>query len=521
MRECLYNMNMKKPQVLAMYLPQYHRVKENDEWWGEGFTEWTAVRKSEPLFDGHNQPRKPLNNRYYDLLDKSTMEWQAELANKYGIDGFCFYHYWFKDGRRILEKPAENLLEWKDLPMRFCFSWANEPWGRSWSNVNTPNTWANKFEKRDEGIEQQDDGVLLPQKYGDEKQWEEHFAYLLPFFQDERYIRLDGKPVFIIYRPDVMYSVPRMIIYWQKLAKKAGLKGIYVIGTNMRNDIPGIDASMLQLPGCLNSVTAMQRREVVGGSMAFREYDAMWENLLQCRLPKEKKTFFCGLVDFDNSPRNGRHGWFIKDTTVAKFKDHFTKLVKKSMARQNEFVFLNAWNEWGESCYLEPDQKNGYAYLEAVRDTMSYDIDCGDISEIAISHNAESTPVDFLQKKVFMYHHRYKFLHYWMWQREQGTGIDNFFKTRNIKSIALYGVGIEGKHFRDELYAEGMELSYAIDRQGSILHDRFPIYRIDDELPEVDAIVVSVIDEFFSIYKLLSEKVNCPIYSLEEVVYES
>ena len=107
-------MNMEKPQVLAMYLPQYHRVKENDEWWGEGFTEWTAVEKSEPLFEDHNQPRRPLDDRYYDLLDKSTMEWQADLANKYGVDGFCFYHYWFKDGRRILERPAENLLKWKD-----------------------------------------------------------------------------------------------------------------------------------------------------------------------------------------------------------------------------------------------------------------------------------------------------------------------------------------------------------------------------------------------------------------------
>ena len=513
-------MDMKKPQVLAMYLPQYHRVKENDEWWGEGFTEWTAVKKSEPLFDGHNQPRKPLDNRYYDLLDKSTMEWQAELAKKYGIDGFCFYHYWFKDGRRILEKPAENLLEWQDVPMRFCFSWANEPWGRSWSNVNSPNTWANKFEKNDEGIDQQDDGVLLPQKYGDEKQWEEHFAYLLPFFKDKRYITLDDKPVFIIYRPDVIYSLPRMLAYWQILAKRAGLNGIYVIGTNMRHDIPGMDARMLQLPGCLNSVTAMHRREVSGGSMAYREYDAMWENLLQRELPSEGRTYLCGLVDFDNSPRNGRHGWFIKGTTAAKFKGYFTKLVQKSMMHQNDLVFLNAWNEWGESCYLEPDQTNGYAYLEAVYDTMSSIRSCEVFPATMDTPENESTAIDFLQKKVFMFHHRYKFLHYWMWLREQGIGLDSFFKQRKIKSIALYGLGIEGKHFRDELYAEGMEISYAIDRQGNMLHDRFPVYRMSDDLPEVDAIVVSVIDEFFPIYKMLQDKVNCRVYSLEEVVYE-
>ncbi len=514
-------MYVKKPQVLAMYLPQYHRVKENDEWWGEGFTEWTTVKKSEPLFEGHNQPRKPLDDRYYDLMDKSAMEWQAELAKKYGIDGFCIYHYWFKDGRRILEKPAENLLKWKDVPFRFCFSWANEPWGRSWSNINTPNTWANKFEKKEMGIDQQDDGILLPQKYGDEKQWEEHFAYLLPFFHDKRYIRLDDKPVFVIYRPDVIYSLPRMLRCWQNLAKNEGLKGLYVIGTNMRYDIPGMNASMLQLPGCMDATTVLRRKEVFGGSMTFREYDEMWRTLLQRKFSREGRTFLCGLVDFDNSPRNGRHGWFIQGATATKFKDYFTKLVQKSVRLQNEFVFLNAWNEWGESCYLEPDQKNGYAYLEAVRDTMDSLGDYADNEERLISVNEETSSINFLQKKVYMYQHRYKFLHYWMWLREQGIGLDKFFKQRNIKSIALYGLGIEGKHFRDEMYAEGMVISYAIDRQGNMLHDRFTVYRIDDKLPEVDAIVVSVIDEFFSIYKMLQDKVNCRVYSLEEVVYES
>ena len=514
-------MEIKKPQVLAMYLPQYHRVKENDEWWGEGFTEWTAVKKSEPLFEGHNQPRRPLDDRYYDLLDKATMEWQAGLANKYGIDGFCIYHYWFKDGRRILEKPAENLLKWKDLPMRYCFSWANEPWGRSWSNINSPNTWANKFEKKETGVNQQDDGILLPQKYGDEKQWKEHFDYLLPFFQDERYIKLDEKPVFIIYRPDVIYSISRMLEYWRNLARRAGIKGIYVIGTNMRNDISGMDAGMLQLPGCMDTTTVLRRREVLGGSMSYRQYDEMWMNLLQRDLPDKRRTFLCGLVDFDNSPRNGRHGWFVEGNTVAKFKDYFAQLVGKSVREQNEFVFLNAWNEWGESCYLEPDQKNGYAYLEAVKEVMHSLIDCTKRPEYMISSKDDSTVVSFLQKKVYMFQHRYKFLHYWMWLREQGIGIDKFFIQRGIKTIALYGLGIEGKHFRDELYAEGMEISYAIDRQGNVLHDMFPIYRLEDELPEVDVIVVSVIDEFFSIYKVLREKVKCSVYSLEEIVYES
>ena len=118
---------MPEMKVIAMYLPQFHRLRENDEWWGEGFTEWTAVKAAEPLFEGHDQPRVPLNENYYDLLDKKTMEWQSELMKKYSVYGMCFYHYWFKDGRRILEKPAENLLNWNNVDMPFCFSWANEP----------------------------------------------------------------------------------------------------------------------------------------------------------------------------------------------------------------------------------------------------------------------------------------------------------------------------------------------------------------------------------------------------------
>ena len=125
----------KELRALAMYLPQFHRVPENDAWWGEGFTEWTAVKKAVPLFEGHEQPRTPLNSNYYDLMDKGTMEWQADLAKKYGIDGFCFYHYWFRDGRRILEKPAENLLQWKDIDMPFCFCWDPVSWARTWTKL--------------------------------------------------------------------------------------------------------------------------------------------------------------------------------------------------------------------------------------------------------------------------------------------------------------------------------------------------------------------------------------------------
>ena len=170
---------MPKPKVLAFFLPQFHLIPENDEWWGEGFTEWTNVRKARPLFKGHHQPRVPKDNRYYDLLDEKTRDWQADLARDHGVSGFCYYHYWF-NGKRLLEKPVEQILTLGKPDLPFCLAWANEPWTRAWDG-------GDRF-------------VLMPQTDGDQADWEAHFQYLLPAFKDPRYIRVDGKPMFLIYR---------------------------------------------------------------------------------------------------------------------------------------------------------------------------------------------------------------------------------------------------------------------------------------------------------------------------------
>ena len=154
-------------KIISMYLPQFHRVKENDEWWGEGFTEWTAAKQAHPLFENHYQPHIPLNQNYYDLLDKKTMQWQADLMKKYGIDGQCIYHYWFKNGRQILERPAENLLHWTDIDMPFFFCWANESWARTWSHLRNRTPWSTELEPKQKAG---DNGVLLEQQYGEEKE---------------------------------------------------------------------------------------------------------------------------------------------------------------------------------------------------------------------------------------------------------------------------------------------------------------------------------------------------------------
>lgn len=359
---------MKHIKTIAMYLPQFHQIVENDEWWGEGFTEWQAVQKAEPLFEGHDQPRKPLHGRYYNLLDKDTMEWQAKLAKDYLIDGFCFYHYWFENGRRILEKPAENLLKWQDIDMPFCFSWANESWIRTWENVTEGNAWAEKFDGSI-GEKAGQTGVLLNQNYGTEKDWRDHFEYLLPFFLDKRYICVDGKPVFIIYKPEHLgKNLDPMLDCWKRWIIEAGLPGLYIIGSqcgvNSETIWPLMDARVKHGPAI-----GLDNEQKIGNTRFF-DYDYIWKRFLGMEGNQGDTTYYCGFVDFDSSPRQGERAIIFRNSTPEKFEKYFGQLVKKTINLGNELVFINAWNEWGEGMYLEPDESRGFQYLQAVKNVM-------------------------------------------------------------------------------------------------------------------------------------------------------
>jgi len=197
-----------RPKIIAFYLPQFHAIPENDQWWGQGFTEWTNVKKAKSLFEGHYQPRIPANKNYYNLMDPGTIEWQINLAKQNNIFGFCYYHYYF-EGKKLLEKPLENLLRRKDLDFPFCISWANHNWTRTWDGK----------EKK----------ILMKQGYGNEKTWHEHFQYLLPFFQDKRYIKINNKPIFIIFWSSQFDKIDEMIELWNHLAKENGFDGMYFI----------------------------------------------------------------------------------------------------------------------------------------------------------------------------------------------------------------------------------------------------------------------------------------------------
>ena len=496
-----------------MYLPQFHRVKENDEWWGEGFTDWTTVKNAKSLYTGHEQPHIPLDDNYYDLMDKKTMIWQSELMKKYNVDGMCIYHYWFKNSRKILEKPAENLLQWTDIDMPFCFCWANQTWARSWSNIKLKNSWANTFENEPR---EEESGVLLEQRYGAQRQWEEHFNYLLPFFKDSRYITIDGKPVFTIYRSAEINCIKEMLELWRELAVENGLKGLYVIG--MQEEQRGdkiLDAELYHEPVRAAKIVRPQ----VLDSVARRSYDAVWNNILETKV--KGKVYFGGFVSYDDTPRMGMEGGVIEGARPDKFRQYMTELMAKNEAYGNNIVFLNAWNEWGEGMHLEPDTCHKYGYLEAVsyakehyQDHVAYYRKHAEISA------QERDELVGIKAHVDKFEHYLNILDFWMNLRENGVKLENWFIENDYRNIGLYGYGVLGKHLLRELEESSIIVSYLVDRQKNSLRAALPMYLPEDSLPEADLIVVSATFYYDDIYRQLKNNGVKNIVSLEYIMRE-
>lgn len=491
------------PKTLAFYLPQFHRTPENDKWWGEGFTEWTAVKGAEPLFEEHYQPRVPMNNYYYNLLEHDTMAWQAELMKEYFVDGMCIYHYWFENGRRILEKPAENLLKWSDISMPFCFDWANVSWIRTWKKMKADTlVWSSIYETQDISK----DGVLMQQCYGREKEWEEHFKYLLNFFNDKRYIKLNGKPVFLIDAPKEIYCLSEMVNYFNVRAKESGFQGIYFIGAR-ECDFDGLNASFTIQP-----------------THKTRSYDQMWEDALTISNEKERKTYLCGGVDFDNSPRMGKDAFIMEGASPQKFYEYYKKMFRKSQLLNNEFVFVNAWNEWGEGMYLEPDEKYGFAYLDALRRAV---IECRDetISEEKCVKKVNCLQSDSFFKVQISNHLRDNMLlHNWLSLKEKGICFSSFFEKYGYQNIAIYGMGKLGTHLLHELKQDCVRVLYGIDKnyKECMVDSDIVIYSPEQEMPKVDAVVITIITQYGEIGRMLREKakMNCSMVAIEEVIYE-
>lgn len=512
-------------KILAMYLPQFHRVQENDEWWGEGFTEWTSVRSAKPLFPEHDQPHAPLHENYYDLMNPETMRWQADLMHHYGVDGMCFYHYYFKDGRRILERPAENLLHWKDIDMPFCFSWANEAWIRSWSRLtgSEGNAWASKF---DQSQGKDEDGILLAQEYGDETDWRAHYAYLSPFFHDKRYILQEGMPLFLIYKPEKIPCIREMLACWDKLAKADGFAGIYTIGTMGNGTVPfGLKGANLPEPQDTMSRFFPKRFQNIEGVQSVLDYRDVWQKLVG--KPVHHHTMLGGFVGYDDTPRQGRNGTVVRGRSPEVFYRGMKALIAKARKVDSPYIFLNAWNEWGEGMHLEPDERFGYAFLEALKKARE---EAETEQRLSVDASASADLMDdgrlaaalaeneVLQERCSRYHGYWSTLEKWLALMENRNSIAEWLRTQGIHNVAIYGMGMLGRHLYRQLQAEGFPVAYAIDQSRMKGTEKLPVYPLDADLSQVDAVIVTVLYDFEQIRDRLAGKGLSGILPLDQVL---
>lgn len=352
------------PRLIALYLPQYHPIPENNQWWGNGFTEWTNVTKAKKLFPGHHQPNLPADLGFYDLRVPEVRNQQAALAKEYGIEGFCYYHYWF-GGRRIIERPFNEVLSTGDPDFPFCLCWANETWSGIWHG--NPKK------------------ILIEQTYPGLHDHQAHFNALLPAFRDSRYITADGKPVFLVYRPMNIPNVKDVMSLWRKMATDAGLKGLFLVASSPTPDwFPkqfGFDA-------CIHSRMPQLRRwvswknplkKIKQSFEKLRGYPTIYryEDAIKYFLKKDgflTEEYPIVVPNWDNTPRSGSNGLALTGSTPELFRKHLQEGIElaQQLPSGRRFVFIKSWNEWAEGNYLEPDRKFGAKYLEVIRDEINY-----------------------------------------------------------------------------------------------------------------------------------------------------
>lgn len=377
-----------KPRIIALYLPQYHPIPENDEWWGKGFTEWTNVVKAKPLYKGHVQPRIPADLGFYDLRLPEIRQQQAELAMEAGIEGFCYYHYWFGNGKQLLERPFNEVLNSGKPDFPFCLCWANHDW--------TNKTWK-------KGSSIRTDSMIMQMHYSTEDHIA-HFNALLPAFRDKRYIKVDGKPIFAIWAPYDIPEVKDFICLWQEMAQANGLAGIHFVGyttnaagksvTDKRltmwdtthaadfyNNILnlGFDAVMsnglARAQSLCHGKLSMLWYYISGRTFlhttlrtdyakAMRNYyveEDKWENVYPTLLPQ-----------WDRTPRAGIKTDPLCNATPKKFQKSVEKAIGmiRHKKPEHQILFLKAWNEWGEGNYVEPDLQFGHGWIQAIRNAI-------------------------------------------------------------------------------------------------------------------------------------------------------
>ncbi len=354
-------------RFIAFYLPQYHPTPENDEWWGKGFTEWVNVAKARPLFRGHKQPHIPADLGFYDLRLSEVREQQAELAKEAGIEGFCYWHYWFGNGKRLLERPFNEVVSSGKPDYPFCLAWANHPWyKKNWD----PSA-------KDKNI------LLIDQTYPGEQDYIDHFNALLPAFKDHRYIKVNGKLLFIIYDAVGFEDVTRFVSIWRELAKTNGLNDFFFVAEDTDNRYKG-----LILP---KGIDATYNNDGINVFHHLTKLDKVWRYLKMRFLHKpaafkynyamrfmlsedckRNDTMPCIFPNWDHSPRSGGNARLLTDSTPQLFKQLAIRAINmvKHKPSEEQIIFIKSWNEWGEGNYMEPDLEFGKGYICALKEAI-------------------------------------------------------------------------------------------------------------------------------------------------------
>lgn len=382
-----------KARVIAYYLPQFHPIAENDKYWGKGFTEWTNVAKAKPLFRGHYQPRIPADLGFYDLRLPEVRQEQADMAREAGVEGFCYWHYWFGNGRKILERPFEEVLHSGKPDFPFCLCWANHSW--------TTRTWSKDGHKTS-------DTMIAEQLYPGESDDVAHFLYCLPAFKDKRYITVEGKPVFGIYEPFFHPHARQFMDLWRRLAVEHGLKGIYFYAItrsanfnrfmpdgNIARVMPDTHSSeddyksmLSQGYDGLNSIGQVRaemsyyNKYVNLALIALRKYLPFlpstrfdYAKVMRHFLSPEDSwtnVFPTVFPQWDRSPRVGKADGVYVNATPERFEKHLREAYElvKHKDMDHRIIFLRSWNEWAEGNYVEPDLKYGHGFLKAISDVV-------------------------------------------------------------------------------------------------------------------------------------------------------
>lgn len=379
-----------KARVIAFYLPQYHPIPENDKYWGKGFTEWRNVGKAKPLFKGHKQPRVPADLGYYDLRLSEVREAQAKLAREAGVEGFCYWHYWFGNGRQLLEMPFNEVLRTGQPDFPFCLGWANHSW--------TSKTWV-------AGKTFQKDSMIMEQTYPGIEEHEQHFYAMLNAFKDHRYITVDGKLLFVIFRPLDIPNVRDFIGLWNKLAQKEGLKGFHFVGVESSFGMFSTEGKKIMYDG--KRTTAKLYNKVLeagfdgvnsrGMNLAHVRYSSVWDfyfkkalkkffkwqgivkydyrrvtKLLFTEEDKWDNVYPTIIPNWDRTPRSGKKAivWYNNNPKYFREQVELALDYVKDKPEQHRLLFLMSWNEWGEGNYMEPDIEFGKGYINALHDAI-------------------------------------------------------------------------------------------------------------------------------------------------------